>query len=215
MLSSLLVSSLIGLGAAVAAGYEIRLSNASDLLNFASEVNQGVLHIGATVVLDSDIDFSGELSQQFEPIGKNLTNYFAGTFDGQGHVIRNLTATTSSKYAGLFGYSKGVVIRNLVIDSSCSFTSTSNFTGAYVGGVIGECYANDDNCTFENSVNMGAPPSAGTSMMNLCTSGALLGMSTLRSKVPTPRTALTTVLSQTGELALACISAASLGSPSK
>ena len=63
MLSSLLVSSLIGLGAAVASGYEIRLSNASDILNFASEVNQGALHGGATVVLDSDIDFSGELSQ--------------------------------------------------------------------------------------------------------------------------------------------------------
>ena len=161
MLPSLLVSSLIGLGAAVASGYEIRLSNASDLLNFASEVNQGALHGGATVVLDSDIDFSGELSQQFEPIGKNLTNYFTGTFNGQGHAIRNLTMTTSSKYAGLFGYSKGVVIKNLVIDSSCSFTSTSNFTSAYIGGVIGECYANDDNCTFENSVNMGSATFSG------------------------------------------------------
>ena len=175
MLSSLLVSSLIGLGAAVAAGYKIRLSNASDLLNFASEVNQGVLHIGATVVLDSDIDFSGELSQQFEPIGKNLTNYFAGTFDGQGHVIRNLTATTSSKYAGLFGYSKGVVIRNLVIDSSCSFTSTSNFTGAYVGGVIGECYANDANCIFENSVNMGSATSSGNFDDELVYVGGIAG----------------------------------------
>ena len=167
------------------------------------------------MVLDSDIDFSGELSQKFEPIGKDSDNYFTGTFDGQGHIIRNLTVATFSNYAGLFGYSDEVVIRNLVIDSSCSFTSTSNFTGAYVGGVIGECYANDANCTFENSVNMGSATSSGNFDDELVYVGALLGMSTLRSKVPTPRTALTTVLSLATGRVIACISAASLGSPSK
>ena len=44
---------------------------------------------GTTVFLDTDIDFSGDLSEQFEPIGKNSSS-FNGTFDGQGYTISDL-----------------------------------------------------------------------------------------------------------------------------
>ena len=157
MLSSLLVSSLIGFGAVIS-GYEIKLSNAGDILNFASEVNQGVLYRGATVVLDSDIDFSGELSQKFEHIGKDLTNYFTGTFDGQGHVVRNLTMATSSKHAGLFGHFEGLTISNFVVDSTRSFTSAAKSNETYVGGLIRNFRTNKGFTFFENNINMVVSP---------------------------------------------------------
>ena len=73
--------------------------------------------------LDADIDFSGGLSEQFEPIGTSNSNSFQGTFDGQGHTISNLAMKSSSQYVGLFGRSKGA-IRNVVLDSSCSVVSS-------------------------------------------------------------------------------------------
>ena len=108
------------------------------------------------MVLDSDIDFSGGLSQKFEPIGKDLTNHFTGTFDGQRHIIRNLTIVTSSNYAGLFGYSEGVTIRNLVIDSSCSFTSAVKPNNTYIGGLIRKVLYQQRALRFlRNNVNTG------------------------------------------------------------
>ena len=76
---------------------------------------------GTLFVLDGDIDFDGVTS--FEPIGIRkvssakinfLANPFKGTFDGQGHVIKNFTVADSYYYA-LFAYSQGV-IRNLGIE---------------------------------------------------------------------------------------------------
>ena len=107
-----------------------------------------------TVFLDSDIDFTGET---LEPIGVSDSNYFNGTFDGQGHAISNLNVTSSSGYVGLFGYSRGLTITNVVLDSSCSIISSYKGSFyAFVGGIIGECIADFGLCAIENSVNMGS-----------------------------------------------------------
>ena len=127
----------------------LRIKNASDLISFSKNVNSGKSYSGTTVFLDADIDFSGGLSEQFEPIG--TSNYFQDTFDGQGHIISNLAIKSSLQNVGLFGYSKGATIRNVVLDSSCSvvnsFISNENIR---VGGVAGFCR----DCTIENNVNM-------------------------------------------------------------
>ena len=78
---------------------------------------------GTTVFLDADIDFSGGLSEQFQPIGKDQGNSFQGTFDGQGHVISELDIKSSSRFVGLFGYSDRAAVRNVVLGSSCSVVS--------------------------------------------------------------------------------------------
>ena len=44
--------------------------NASGLINFSRNINDGTNYSGTTVFLEADIDFSGGLSEQFEPIGK-------------------------------------------------------------------------------------------------------------------------------------------------
>ena len=110
---------LLGQGAL---SYEHYISSASDLIQFSKNVSSGTSYFGTTVFLDADIDFSGGLSEQFEPIGKisSYSNnyYFQGTFDGQGHTISDLAMNSSSQYVGLFGYSKGATIRNVVLDSS-------------------------------------------------------------------------------------------------
>ena len=136
-----------------ALSYEYRINSASDLIQFSNHVGSGASYSGTTVFLDADIDFSGGLSEQFEPIGKDTNNSFQGTFDGQGHTISNLAITSSSQYAGLFGYSEGATIRNVVLDSSCSVVSTYNSTHAYTGGIVGKCYASSLPCTIENCVN--------------------------------------------------------------
>ena len=94
------------------------ISNATELVELSNIVNEGSFDSETTVFLESDIDFTTELSNSFRTIGDSLDNYFDGTFDGQGHKISNLKTDTSMQYAGLFGYSSGLTIKNVVLDSS-------------------------------------------------------------------------------------------------
>lgn len=144
-----LISSL--LGCCHADSNAIRITNASELVGLSTNVNSGSGYMGTTVFLDSDIDFTGIL---FEPIGKDGTNCFLGTFDGQGHTISNLKVNYASDYTGLFGHSTGLTIRNVVVDNSCSF-STSQLSGEInVGSIIGSCVSSTMGCVIENTVNM-------------------------------------------------------------
>ena len=64
---------------------ELHIKNASGLIGLSKNVNSGTSYSGTTVLLDADIDFSGDLSEQFEPIGNSYSKYFfQGAFDGQG-----------------------------------------------------------------------------------------------------------------------------------
>ena len=151
----LLVLSLVVCQGVLGEG-ELHIKNASDLISFSRNVNPGT----TTVFLDADIDLSGNLSEQFEPIGTSYSIYFQGTFDGQGHTISNLAINSSSEYVGLFEYPKGATIKNVVLDSSCSVVSSCNDPNvAFVGGVIGYC----EDCTIKNTVNMANVSFTGTS----------------------------------------------------
>ena len=133
---------------------ELRIISVNEFIKFKDNVNSRTNYSGTTVFLDSDLSLNGK---SFESIGNSKSKYFCGTFDGQGHVISNLKMTSSSsEYIGLFGYSSGLSIRNAILDSSCSITSSySGSNNAYVG-VAGYCLANNAPCTIENSVNMGS-----------------------------------------------------------
>ena len=129
------------------------ITSVDELIQFKDNVNSGTNYFGTTVFLDSDLSLTGK---SFEPIGTS-SNYFCGTFDGQGYVISNLAMNSSSQYVGLFGYSKGLTIKNVILDSSCSVTSSfSGSVYASIGGIIGECEADNGPCTIENSVSMGS-----------------------------------------------------------
>lgn len=133
---------------APAASYQI--TNAAGLVKLAQLVNEGsATFAGVTVYLASDINM--ELVSAYAPIGLDDTNaYFAGTFDGQGHVIENLKATTAVQNSGLFGAVKDATIRNLVIGEHSSFLS--KFTAEdRVGAVVG---LTQGNVVIDNVYNM-------------------------------------------------------------
>lgn len=121
-------------------GNEVRIDSAIGLVDLSNSVSTGTLYSGTTVYLDSDIVFTEELSHQFKPIG-NFSVYFQGTFDRQGHIISKLTLKSSSQYVGLFGYSDGSLIKNVVLDESCSVTSSTSYSHNSVGSIIGYCFS--------------------------------------------------------------------------
>ena len=136
----LLCCCLAALCQGVLGGNELRIKNASELIELSKNVNYGTSYSGKTVFLCADIDFSGGLSEQFEPIG--TSNSFQGTFDGQGYTISNLAINSSFEYVGLFGFSNDATIKNVVLDDSCSvvnsFIGNANIR---VAGIVGVCYA--------------------------------------------------------------------------
>lgn len=83
--------------------------------------------------LTADINMSSKMAK-FRPIGSQAS-LFVGEFDGQGHVIKNFVYT-GADYSGLFGViGGGAVIKNFVLDSTCSITGGA-FCGA-IGGTNG------------------------------------------------------------------------------
>lgn len=91
---------------------------------------------GKTITLEGDIDLS---AHYWTPIGISTSNYFKGTFDGDGHTISNLTIDANDSYVGLFGSTSGAVIKNVTLDKpqvQNSAAGASN-TGALVGYMVG------------------------------------------------------------------------------
>ena len=134
---------------------EVRLRNLTEFKAFTDNVNiAGASYSGTTVFLEADIDFSGKT---LDPIGQGSTQYFKGIFDGQGHIIEGLKTSTTLQYSGIFGYSKGMVVRNVVVGQGSSFTNSYTGTGiegACIGGITGYCTPSERPCIIENSVNM-------------------------------------------------------------
>lgn len=100
--------------------------------------------------LMADIDMSAYTGTSYHIIGTSWDNPFTGTFDGNGHVITNLTvAAPSQDYVGLFGYvgSGGQIlllgVENVNING-----------GAAVGGLVGDIYyGNITSCYTTGSVS--------------------------------------------------------------
>jgi len=137
------------------------ITTPQDLTDYAAVVNRGVLH--ASAVLDADLDMSGVTD--FTPICDVFSNWaslgygnWSGTFDGQGHTISGLTVhkvvSGNRKRAALFGnVSGGAVIRNLTLDSTCSFQSDNGEAAGFVGYVGYEGTSDSEEVVLENLTN--------------------------------------------------------------
>lgn len=132
------------------------------LIEVAAKVRAFESYEGLTVYLGADLDFSNA-SDAFYPIG-TPSNWFNGTFDGQGHTVSNLRVKSTIWFFGIFGYSgSGAVIRNVVLDDTCSFECSARVTALtdrYVGAIIGSCESGVTTaaaaaapCVVENSVS--------------------------------------------------------------
>lgn len=127
-----------------------QISSAEELRAFSYIVN-GMggysQNTAAKAVLLDDIDMSGTTG--WLPIGTG-SKPFTGTFDGQGHSIKNISIRTSKSYSGLFGKTSGATIKNFTLSGTLSVTE-----GTTEHGIIG--YADNTTVTdVHSSLNITA-----------------------------------------------------------
>ena len=94
-------------------------------------------------VLTADIDLD---NKEWTPIGPSESSAYTGTFDGQGHTVKNLSITGDVKRAGLFGCVIGGAIRKLTVAGSVSCTVDYGWCGGIAG------YAKNE--TIENCASL-------------------------------------------------------------
>lgn len=124
---------------------------ASDFTGYtpvSTKAELAAMNLSGKYYLTCDIEFSEE---DFEPggafyndgagwlpIGSSIASPFSGTFDGNGHTIRNLTVNhinESTAYLGLFGVVSGTIC-NLSVSGNVRISSTPNtYSGALAGYV--------------------------------------------------------------------------------
>ena len=119
----------------------LTISTRNELIWFAVQVNSGNVFTGKTVTLSSDIDLKDEA---WTPIGLDADspNKFNGTFDGQGHTIKNLKVDTEAAYtaAGFFGALNGTA-KNFTIDgATINHISTGTESDNGIAVVAGSIY---------------------------------------------------------------------------
>ena len=147
--------------AAYVEGTAWKISDAAGMLLFSMIVNSSTVNSGEryhfkgkTVYLEKDINMASVAN--FQPIGDAVAYsiggvpaypIFRGTFDGQGHTISNLTVTSSADEnasVALFGVIVGARIRNLILDSSCSFSYTGGSILARTAAVVAWAHSASD-----------------------------------------------------------------------
>ncbi len=99
-------------------------------------------------MLNVDINLN---SKSWTPIGTKSAP-FAGTFDGNGKKIYNLSVTTDVANAGLFGYVSGTITDLGIVSGTISPASTSAST--YVGGLVGYLTGTVENCYSNATINV-------------------------------------------------------------
>ena len=144
------------------------ITSVGDLQAFADAVNKGDYDgkTDAVVTLDADLDLAGIA---WIPMG-DTSHDFAGTFDGQGHTISNLTIGTADapitgELAGLFGVVEGTV-KNLFLDE----VSVNANVRYYVGGLVAYAVGPIENCHI-TKLDMDAVASGVGGLIGYATSG--------------------------------------------
>lgn len=162
-------------------GKTVSINNRAELESFRDTVNGGFNYAGMTVKLNADIDLNGIA---WLPIGNfyrkledgktaNTVNGFAGTFDGNGKTIKNLSnngfsvtglavgsnSTTPEGYTevvyGLFGtVIGGAEIKNLTVNADIDVLKFGKVLGDSVGAIAGNAAGDVQftNCTVTGVV---------------------------------------------------------------
>ncbi len=146
-----------------------KISTADDLVELEQlslDSSTAATYADKHFILTNDLDMSG-----IAFTGLFRAKEFVGTFDGNGHVIENLTVNRSDNaaaYAGLFACAEGgVTIKNLGVVNATMTSGSSKCAG----GIIGVIYGRISNpITIENCFVRGISFSSGNN-----TSGGLVG----------------------------------------
>ena len=109
----------------------------------------GTAHSSASAKLTADIDLKnychaaedGKELLSWIPIG-NYNNRWKGNMDGQAHTISNLYIKTAQNYVGLFGFTEGATIQDLIFDyAKVDNVNTTGTNTMYTGILAGYAYA--------------------------------------------------------------------------
>ena len=143
----------------------VEISNAAQLIQFATDFNNKVYKEDLVATLTADITFDATSSAEFNATGgigfkKNLFGasdaedyYFFGTFNGGGHTISGLTATVPIFAAT----NSDAHVSNFTIADDCSFTFTHpNTTELDAGAVVGYHKGTLSNVDVEADVTVAA-----------------------------------------------------------
>ena len=128
---------------------KFKIDEADDLAYLATIVNDNQWNTAnATFVLADNIDLTEwrATNGNWVPIGTDSSS-FKGTFDGNGHVISNLTiGNPTLDYQGLFGYAgSNSTLKNVGLEGGS--VTGQNIVGCLVGyvqGSITNCYVTGD-----------------------------------------------------------------------
>ena len=108
----------------------------------------GTTHPSASAMLTADIDLKnychaaedGKELLSWIPIGSEK-NRWKGNMDGQGHTNSNLYIKTAQNYVGLFGYTDGATIQDLIFDNAkVENVNTTGTNTSYTGILVGYAY---------------------------------------------------------------------------
>ncbi len=110
----------------------------------APECDEPFDFAGKTIILLSDLNFTQ--IDGVAPVGSSSAAPFAGTFDFDGHLVKNLTLTSDGDYVGIFGYLTGSV-QNLNADGV--YITGNKYCGVIAGYSAGEIKS----CSAAGSVN--------------------------------------------------------------
>ncbi|GEM_PF-1426901 len=135
--------------------YWYEVSTPSQLIDISNFVNAGNYDIN--IRLTADIDMSG--ISYFPPIGTQIYPngpmlHYGGTFDGQGHIICNLSIDKDVDGAetGLFGRLDGATIKNLGIVNATIKNASALRAGVLAGCCTG--YSTITNCFTTGDIVM-------------------------------------------------------------
>ena len=107
------------------------IKSAADLNKLASLVNNGADTTNVSFILENDIDMSSVAN--FAGIGI-IGRVFKGNFYGNGHVIKNLTMTSSNNM-GFFNNTDGATIQDVGLEN-VNITSTSTSDASVASGSL-------------------------------------------------------------------------------
>ena len=122
--------------------------------NHVQQIGENSHHWNRCFILTEDIDMAACSGTSFHIIGTDYARPFNGVFDGDGHIISNLTIDASAKaisYVGFFGcVGKHASIKNLVMKniSIKGGNSTRN-----AGGLAGQNTGAIRRCSTSGSVS--------------------------------------------------------------
>ncbi|MBO6109210.1 MAG: hypothetical protein J6P16_07410 [Eubacterium sp.] len=137
---------------------ELIIMSVQDMDGFSKKVANGNSFAGKTVVLGTDLDYSGS-AIPFECVGIDETHEFSGTFDGMGHTISGISMT--EKGMGIFARTANSgIIKNLRV-------SKAFIQDRYIGGIVGINYGTITNCVIADSTLLASSGVGGITYFNI------------------------------------------------